>query len=145
MKILVPIDGSLHSMAGLTVAADYAKTKNARICLLSVVPRFEDVDLEISAGERERVRERLEQRASAVVEQARAVLEKEGVGTVTCKVVAAAPAVYDAIIDFAESERVDLIIIGSRGLSPSSRIKLGSIASKVVTHSPCSVYVVKTP
>ena len=35
------------------------------------------------------------------------------------------------------------MVIGSRGLSPASRFRMGSVASKVVRHAPCSVYVVK--
>lgn len=53
--------------------------------------------------------------------------------------------VPDAIIDFAETEKIDLIVMGSRGLSVSSRFKLGSVATQVVKYSPCSVYLVKMP
>ncbi|MDP2276662.1 MAG: universal stress protein, partial [Nitrospirota bacterium] len=63
----------------------------------------------------------------------------------TCRQVVASASVADAIIDYAEKENIDLIIIGSRGLGKSSRFKMGSVASKVVKHSPCSVYVVKLP
>jgi len=51
----------------------------------------------------------------------------------------------EAIIDFAETEKIDLIVMGSRGLSPGARFKLGSVASQVVKGSPCSVYLVKLP
>ena len=61
----------------------------------------------------------------------------------TCRRVVASASIPDAIVDFAEKEKVNLIIIGSRGLGKSSRFKMGSVASKVVKHSPCSVYVVK--
>ncbi len=56
-----------------------------------------------------------------------------------------AVSVPDAIIDFAEAEKIDLIVLGSRGLSASSRLRGGSIANQVVKYSPCSVYVVKIP
>ncbi|PKL52164.1 MAG: hypothetical protein CVV37_02610 [Nitrospira bacterium HGW-Nitrospira-1] len=35
------------------------------------------------------------------------------------------------------------IIIGSKGMGATQRFFLGSVASKVVRYSPCSVYVVK--
>jgi len=55
MKILVPIDGSRYSREALKVAVEFAKTRGAEICLLNVVSDFTDIDLEISAGERDRV------------------------------------------------------------------------------------------
>ncbi len=144
MKILVPVDGSEYSMEGLKVAIDYAKTKEAKICLINVMPYIEVVDLEISAAERERIKERLEKRADYIIQQACGVLATEDVIAV-CRSVVSSSSIPDAIIDFAENEKIDLIIIGSRGLSPSSRFRMGSVASKVVRHSPCSVYVVKKP
>ena len=38
MKILVPVDGSIHSMEPSEVGADFIKTKGAEIAVISVVP-----------------------------------------------------------------------------------------------------------
>jgi nucleotide-binding universal stress UspA family protein len=142
MKILVPVDGSKYSKEGLKVAVEFAKKEGAEICLLNVVLDFTDIDLEISAGERDRAAQRLESRGESIVQEARKMLEMENVSA-DCRTIAVATSVSDAIIDVAEKEKMDLIVIGSRGLSQSSRFKLGSVASKVVTYAPCSVYVVK--
>jgi len=142
MKILVPVDGSKYSMAALDVAVDFAKTKDASIDLINVMPYIEAVDLEISAHEREKVNQSMEKRAEYVVQQACGILAGKDV-IATCRHIVASSSIPDAIIDFAESDKVDLIIIGSKGLSQSSRFKMGSVAAKVVKHSPCSVYVVK--
>lgn len=142
MKVLVPVDGSKYSMEALKVAADFAKTKGANVCLISVVPAIEGVDLEISASERDRLKEKMMKQAEYIVQQASGVLAAANVIS-TCRAVVASTSVPDAIIDYAESEKTDLIIIGSRGLSPSARFRLGSVASKVIRHSPCSAYVVK--
>jgi len=142
MKILVPVDGSKYSMAALDVALDYAKTKGANICLINVMPFIEAVDLEISAHERESVNQSMEKRADYIVQQACGVLAGKDV-IATCRHIVASASIPDAIIDYAEQEKVELIIIGSKGLSQSSRFKMGSVAAKVVKHSPCSVYVVK--
>jgi nucleotide-binding universal stress UspA family protein len=142
MKILVPVDGSKYSEEALKIAIDYAKTKGANICLISVAPYVEGIDLEISATEREKLNETLMKRADYIVQQACGILAGEDV-IATCRHVVAASSVADAIIDYAAKEKVDLIIIGSRGLGKSSRFKMGSVASKVVKHASCSVYVVK--
>jgi nucleotide-binding universal stress UspA family protein len=48
-----------------------------------------------------------------------------------------------AIVDYAERENIDLIIIGSRGRSGFKKMLLGSVASDVVTFAHCPVLVVK--
>jgi nucleotide-binding universal stress UspA family protein len=142
MKILVPVDGSENANEALKVALDYAKSKKAEIFLVTVVPVLEGIDFEISAAEREKLKARMEHRAENVVNQACAFLSTEDVIT-HCKAIVASYSVPEAIVDFAAKEKIDLIIIGSRGLDPSVKFKLGSVASKVVKHAPCSVYVVK--
>jgi nucleotide-binding universal stress UspA family protein len=143
MKILVPVDGSKHSIEALKVAADYAKTKGATICLINVIPHIEALmGIEFLPAERESLAKELEKNADYTIQQACGILAADDVIAV-CRAVVASTSVSDAIIDFAEKENINLIIIGSQGLSLSSRFKMGSIASRVVKHSPCSVYVVK--
>ncbi len=48
-----------------------------------------------------------------------------------------------AIVEYAESEGVDLIIIGTKGTSDIKNILLGNIASGVVKYAVCPVMVVK--
>jgi len=47
------------------------------------------------------------------------------------------------LLDVAQSERADLIVVGSHGRSGLAKMMLGSVSSHVVTHAPCSVLVVK--
>lgn len=70
---------------------------------------------------------------------------KDNIASRCAKAISTSVSVPDAIIDFAESEEIDLIVMGSRGLSSSSRFKIGSIASQVIKYCPCSVYLVKMP
>jgi len=58
-------------------------------------------------------------------------------------VLATGPSPADEIVQVAKDEKVDLIVIGSRGLAGKTMSFLGSTASKVVTYSSCSVLVVK--
>jgi nucleotide-binding universal stress UspA family protein len=51
--------------------------------------------------------------------------------------------VGSAIVDYAERENVDLIVIGSRGRTGFKKMLLGSVASDVVTYAHCPVMVVK--
>ena len=47
------------------------------------------------------------------------------------------------IVETAEKEKADLVVVGSHGRSGFSKLLMGSVASHVVTHAPCSVLVVK--
>ena len=47
------------------------------------------------------------------------------------------------IVEYAEKQGVDLIVIGTRGMSGLKRILLGSTSSGVVTYAHCPVLVVK--
>ena len=144
MKVLVPVDGSKYSLEALTVAIDFVKTKGGEISVISVVPDIGGMDgHEISPARRERHMETFEKRADEIVKQACDMLSAAKVTTSCAKNIVTSVSIADAIVDFAETEKIDLIIMGSRGLTLSSRIKLGSIASQVIKHSPCSVYLVK--
>ena len=143
MKILVPVDGSKHSEEALYTAIELLKAKGGELFVLTVVPSFEGFDLELSASNRETLKRDFEAKGGKVVNRSCDIATGEGV-KVRCKAEVSATSVPDAIIGFAENEKIDLIVIGSRGLSPASRFRMGSVASKVVRHAPCSVYVVKT-
>lgn len=47
------------------------------------------------------------------------------------------------LLEYAEKENIDLIVVGTRGMSGFKKILLGSIASGVVTYAHCPVLVVK--
>ena len=51
--------------------------------------------------------------------------------------------IIDALISYAESHNVDLIVMGSRGLGGFKKLLLGSVASGVSQHSKCPVLIVK--
>jgi nucleotide-binding universal stress UspA family protein len=49
------------------------------------------------------------------------------------------------IVDFAERENVDLIVMGSHGRTGISRLLMGSVAEGVARRAPCPVMIVKQP
>ena len=50
---------------------------------------------------------------------------------------------HHVIVDAAQADESDLIVMGHRGLNPLKRLFIGSVAKHVVDHAPCSVLVVK--
>jgi nucleotide-binding universal stress UspA family protein len=49
----------------------------------------------------------------------------------------------DLIVEAAESERVDMVLVGSHGRGAVGRFLLGSVSEHVVRHAPCPVLVVR--
>jgi nucleotide-binding universal stress UspA family protein len=50
----------------------------------------------------------------------------------------------DAILDVAEEQNADLIIVGNKGMTGAKRFLLGSVPNKVSHHAPCSVLIIRT-
>lgn len=143
MNVLVPVDGSKHAEEALHTAVDLLRNKaDGKLFVMSVAPAFESFDLEISAAERELLRYDLAQKTTRVVNRSCDIATGEGLN-VHCKAEVTTTSVPEAIVEFAEQEKIDLVVMGSRGLSSSARWRMGSVAAKVVRQSPCSVYVVK--
>ena len=63
--------------------------------------------------------------------------------SVKTDVIVGVASVVEEIVEYAENNKVDIIIIGSRGMSGLKKMLLGSIATGVVTYSHCPVLIVK--
>lgn len=141
MRVLVPVDGSRHSTAGLKVAAHFAKTKGAAVYIMTVVPYISDIDLEFSASEREKLIEGMRESAEEILAEAKGLMESYGAPYIRT-VLSVSTSAAEEIAGFAEKENADLIIIGRRGKG-AAEFLLGSVSSNVVRLSPCCVYVAK--
>jgi nucleotide-binding universal stress UspA family protein len=77
-----------------------------------------------------------------MLELARA--DAQGAGVTAVETFARQGDAADAIIDVAEEQRTDLIVVGNRGMTGAKRFLLGSVPNKVSHHAPCSVLIVRT-
>jgi len=50
----------------------------------------------------------------------------------------------DAILDVAEENNADLVLVGNKGMTGARRFLLGSVPNKISHHSPCDVWIAKT-
>jgi nucleotide-binding universal stress UspA family protein len=137
MKILVPVDGSDYSMQAVESACNLAKSQ-APSSLLLVAVGIELPELE----EGRYIADKMKAQAEAALTRAKDVAQK--CGTVGDVLLATGASPAEEIVRVAKNQKIDLIVIGSRGLAGKTSSFLGSTASKVVTYSPCSVLVVKS-
>jgi len=137
MKILVPVDGSAFSLKAVETACDLAQSK-APSSLILVAVAVEIPEL----GEGRYIYDKMKAQGEIALARAKEVAQKCGITPEA--LLATGPSPAEEIVRAARDEKVDLIVIGSRGLAGKTSSFLGSTASKVVTYSPCSVLVVKT-
>jgi nucleotide-binding universal stress UspA family protein len=137
MKILVPVDGSVNSMKAVETACDLAKAQAPSSLVLTSVA----VEIpELTEGRY--IYDKMRAQAEIALMKAKEMAAK--CGTVGEVLLATGSSPADAIVQVAKDQKVDLIVIGSRGLAGKTSFFVGSTASQVVTYSPCSVLVVKT-
>ena len=78
----------------------------------------------------------------ALLGQAR--LEASAAGVTDVETFARQGDAADAILDVAEEQLADLIVVGNKGMTGAKRFLLGSVPNKVSHHAPCSVLIVRT-
>ena len=148
-KIMACVDFS-HAITPrvMAVAGELAQLMGARILLTYVVER--EVPLLISEGivlpkvELEKFEEMyrlLEEKSREKVEAAAQKLAQDWKVNVEPVVLMGEP--FDMILEKAEEEKVDLIIVGSHGKKGIERLLLGSVSEKVARKAKCSVLVVR--
>jgi nucleotide-binding universal stress UspA family protein len=143
MRILIPVDGSKYTDMCLKTAAFLCRSKEAdEYVLLNVTHHISDIDLELVPRDRDAIRESFMKRAEALLEKSKDYLLSQGIRNVTTVILKGASPSQE-IIEFAEKEKMNLIIIGARGASEQARFLLGAETPKVVKYSPCCVFVVK--
>ena len=120
---------------------------NAHGSRLTVVTAYEP-NQERTTRAREEAPEEIKWRVTDSAEaddkatSAKAIATKEGVKDVHVRSQPGDPA--SALIDAAEDISADLIVVGSRGMSSTSRFLLGSVPNKISHHAPCDVLIVHT-
>jgi nucleotide-binding universal stress UspA family protein len=148
-KFLAAIDGSEHGWKALDLAADMAKQHGARLIVLHVVPfepmsdalrafaEAEHMPVEEEEGRFHFARTLGDHLTRSAETRARAKGLRDVVGrTVEGKAA-------DQILDVVRSEDVEMIFMGSRGLSDARALFLGSVSHKVANQAACTCVTVK--
>lgn len=136
--ILHPTDGSAAAENAVEEALDLATNYQATLHVLHVVdvtaPRLN------VRGSSETL-DQLEAEGEAIVEEVVEGAKQTGIESVTGSVLRAVP--YQGILDYAEENSIDLIVMGTHGRSGLERHLLGSVAENVVQQSDASVLTVR--
>lgn len=144
-KILVGLDGSKHSLRAVKVAAVLAKQFDAQLLLLTVTRPYKvsnDLKRYLQAenllGEPKYV---LDEMTNDIISEARDITRKMGVDDIHTDVKEGRPA--RTIVEYAKRRKVDLVVLGSRGVGEVEAALLGSVSQKVTSLCHCKVMVVR--
>lgn len=141
-RILVAVDGSPFAERALAHAVDLSKKYEAKLVIVHVVLRRFYAVTPSEAGVLATtvfVKE-MESEGKKLIAKAEEVVKAAGV-EYECKLVQGVPA--DEIVKLAQTEKIDLIVMGSRGLTEVRAFLLGSVSDKVTHHAKCPILVVK--
>jgi nucleotide-binding universal stress UspA family protein len=135
-KILVAVDGSESSRNALLQAFRFAVDEKCWITVTSVVQPY-DGEIE-TLGVRD-IRAALRKPCEDTLRDAQKLAEQE---RALIKTVCEEGEAHERIVDLADAENCDLIIIGRRGLRPVERMLVGRVTARVIGHSQRDVLVV---
>lgn len=145
LKVLIPVDGSPSSKNAVAKALTSNVLKDAEVYIISVIKPAQAAaapsrnpylasEMVTELGKANR------QYAENVLEETKATIGSSV--TVKDAVIREGNAAEE-ILKYAEQIGATLIVMGNRGLSTFNKIMLGSVSQKILTHSCCSVLIVK--
>jgi len=148
-KILVAVDGSAASEKAAKHAIGLAKVENTELVLVHVI---EDIKMGGAIGAQAKygnvrlVEGYNRARKDSALRWMEPLEEKAKIENVKVK----SEILYDTgnsvtgmIVEYAHKNNVDLVVVGSRGLSKFRRLLVGSVASGISNHAHCPVLVVR--
>ena len=148
MRILIPIDGSEDSNR----AADYAialakKEEDVQLIALHHVFSRQEYAFgffgELAGGHANiQVPEKIRAEVDQWFNRIREKIDRNKI-LLSTDIIVSSKHTVPLIVDYANENKIDLIVIGSRGRSGFAKLLLGSVALGIVSNANCTVTVVK--
>lgn len=146
-RILVPVDGSEQSFSAASFAIGLAKKVGAELRLLHVVTinqsfraiglyglSYEDaVEKQVNEAKKE-----VDKWFDKISKDA----EAEAIRT-SSDIIDTSISIVGEIVDYAEKNDMDMIVMSTKGVGGFTRLVMGSVATGVITYAPCPVLVVR--
>jgi len=154
-RILCPVDLSSFSLEAVKIGVKIAESSDADLYLLHVIDNpFDELYLtpitETDPASLSLYSKEPAKRAKimkATIDHSKVLLKQfchewvEHLPNVRYEIASGDP--FEKILDVAEDQRIDLIVIATHGRTGIRRLIIGNVAEKVVRHAPCPVLTVK--
>lgn len=146
-KIMVGIDGSKESVNAADYAIAIAKRYNAELIAVNVLTS--DIGYAYSSPGVESppltIREVIllaEDEVKKWFDDIKKNADENGI-QFRSEIIMAKRSAVSTMLDYAEDQNINLIVVGTRGRSGIKKVLLGSVASGLVTYAACPVLVAK--
>ena len=140
-NILVPFDGSSYSVRAFNAALDIAKKQDAKLNVLTCLEKdnlgawYKDKRIN------KKIVKDAKKFAMSFLSKLESTAEKSDV--LLSVHVLETKSISKQIIDFADSKKINLIVIGSHGQTGFNRFVLGSVSNSVSQLAKCPVLIIK--
>jgi nucleotide-binding universal stress UspA family protein len=140
-KILVPYDASIFANHAFDEALKIAEKFGSKITVLTVLGKTIEQSTGISLERAIEIQDEHETVATKILKDLESLTKEKGV-EFSFKVIHD-PSPHKGIVNFSDSNFMDLIVMGSHGRSGIKKALLGSVATDVVEHANCPVLIIK--
>jgi len=137
--ILTPIDFGQASDHALDMAMQFGKVLEARLTLIHVVQTPSIVGFDSGMGVSQYIDEVTSQARQSLAQYAQRV-QASGLA---CEAVTEIGSPFQLIVDYAATQQVDMIVMGTHGHTGLQHMLLGSVAERVVRLATCPVLVTR--
>ncbi len=148
-KILVCLDGSALAEKILPFAIDEARQHEALLFLYRVIPEPSMISLAlpgmpavpVETGAMEKQIKELEEEAESYLAALADLIQTEN--QISVEFEASLGEAGASIVEFADDNQVDLIMIATHGRSGPGRVVLGSVADHVIRHTRLPILLIR--
>lgn len=134
-KILVAVDGSEYSDNAFEYVTMMIKNHESELLIVHIIEELGNIGYSIS--------NQLEQDSHLILQKYRTKAENNGLQSSLRIIEEKGFSAAEKILEIAEKEKVDTIVVGTKGQKPTEQFLLGSTSYKIAHYSKCTVVIVK--
>lgn len=148
-NILSPFDGSETSARAINYAIDLCILGNASIIFVHVLDNIKQggvIGLRARYGDTKLVEGYKNARKNDMIKWIKPIeykAQKQNINTQVIILEDEKNSKVETLIDFIEDNNIDMVVMGSRGLSNFKQMLVGSLASGILSHSKCPVLIIR--
>jgi nucleotide-binding universal stress UspA family protein len=139
-SILMALDRSPYKDKVVLYGATLAKILHARLIAIHVIERSPTIGLEDFVLKNYEASQRKD--AENLLNEAKNLGNTIG-SEINTDILVKSGSISETIIDYAKNNDIDLILVGTIGMSGLQKYLLGSVADKIITHAHCPVLAVR--
>ena len=145
--ILVTTDGSENANRAVDAATILAKQNGSELIIVHVVSeavpaQYSPIGINAPAADYTNYFQTIEEAGKKIIDQAVQKAKAQGI-KVRGETFRTISSTVESIVEAAEKEHADLIVVGTRGLGGFKKLLMGSVSSGIVSHANCSVLIVR--